>query len=46
MLKYTILLTNTAAAQNDDALNNYTVRGLYFLAVVFVRSVNMILNIR
>ena len=37
-----ILLTKTAAAQNDDALSYYTVRGLYFLAVVFVRSVAII----
>ena len=33
------LLTKTTAAQNDDALSYYTVRGLYFLAVVSVRSV-------
>ena len=35
----TILLTKTTAAQNEDALSNYRVRGLYFLAVVFVRSI-------
>ena len=29
-----ILLTKTTAAQNEDALSFYTVRGLYFLAVV------------
>ena len=34
-----ILLTKTTAAQNEDALNYYRVRGLYFLAVVFVRSI-------
>ena len=34
-----ILPTKTTAAQNDDALSYYTVRGLYFLAVVFVRIV-------
>ena len=33
----TILLTKATAAQNEDALSYYTVRGLYFLAVVFVR---------
>ena len=33
-----ILLTKTTAAQNEDALSYYTVRGLYFLAVIFVRS--------
>ena len=31
-----ILLTKTTAAQNEDALSYYTVRGLYFLVVVFV----------
>ena len=31
--------TKTTAAQNEDALSNYRVRGLYFLAVVFVRSI-------
>ena len=34
-----ILLTKTTAAQSNDALSYYTVRGLYFLAVVFVRSI-------
>ena len=34
-----ILLTKTTAARNDDALCYYTVRGLYFLAAVFVRSI-------
>ena len=34
-----MLLTKTTAAQNEDALSNYRVRGLYFLAVVFVKSI-------
>ena len=34
-----ILLTKTTAAQNKVALTYYRVRGLYFLAVVFVRSI-------
>ena len=34
-----IVLTKTTAAQDDDALSYYTVRGSYFLAVVFVRSI-------
>ena len=34
-----ILLTKTTAAKNEDALSYYKVRGLYFLAVVFVRSI-------
>ena len=38
--KYNILLTKTAAAQNEDALSYHSVRGLYFLAVVFVRSID------
>ena len=37
----TILLTKTTAAQNEDALSYYRVRGLYFLAVVFVRSIGI-----
>ena len=40
-----ILLTKTTAAQNEDALSNYRVRGLHFLAVVFVRSICVILYI-
>ena len=38
-IRLTILLTKTTAAQNEDALSKYRVRGLYFLAVVFVRSI-------
>ena len=34
-----ILLTKTTAAQNEVALSYHKVRGLYFLAVVFVRSI-------
>ena len=38
---YTTLLTKTTAAQNEDALSYHKVRGLYFLAVVFVRRICM-----
>ena len=31
-----ILLTKTTAAQNEDALSYHTVRGLHYLAVIFV----------
>ena len=41
LLVLSILLTKTTAAQNDDALSYYTVRGFYFLAVVFVRSISL-----
>ena len=34
-----ILLTKTTAAQNGVALSYHKVRGLYFMAVVFVRSI-------
>ena len=34
-----ILLTRTTAAQNEVALSCHRVRGLYFLAVVFVRGI-------
>ena len=36
---YTILLTKTAAAQNEVALSYHKVRGLYFLAVVFAATI-------
>ena len=36
---HTILLTKTTAAQNGVAHSYHRVRGLYFLAVVFVRSI-------
>ena len=35
----TILLKKTTAAQNEDALGYYRVRGLYFQAVVFVATI-------
>ena len=38
----TMLLTKTTAAQNEDALSYYKVRGLYFLAVVFVRTIILV----
>ena len=34
-----MLLTKTTTAQNEVALSYHKVRGLYFLAVVFVRSI-------
>ena len=34
-----IHLTKTTAAQNDVALTYHRMRGLYFLAVIFVRSI-------
>ena len=34
-----ILLKKTTAAKNEVTLSYYKVRGLYFLAVVFVRSI-------
>ena len=34
-----LLLTKATAAQNEDALSYNSVRGLYYLAVVFVRSI-------
>ena len=37
-----ILLTKTTAAQNGVALSYHKVRGLYFLAVVFMRSIDSI----
>ena len=38
---YTIVHTKTTAAKNEVALSYHRVRGLYFLAVVFVRSLYM-----
>ena len=35
----TILLTKTTAAQNEVALSYHRVRGLYFLAVIFVATI-------
>ena len=34
-VRLNILLTKTAAAQNEDALSYHRVRGLYIQAVVF-----------
>ena len=34
-----ILLTKTTAAQSEDALSYYRMRGLYFLAVVFAATI-------
>ena len=39
-----ILLTKTTVAQNEDALSYHKVRGLYFLAVGFVRSIIKCVN--
>ena len=36
----TIVLTKTTAAQTEDALRYYRVRGLYFLAVFFVATIS------
>ena len=41
-LSSTIRLTKTIAVQNEVALSYYTVRGLYFLAVVFVSSIEIL----
>ena len=38
---YTILLTKTTAAQNEVALSYRSVRGLYFLAVVFAATIQI-----
>ena len=37
--KYIILLTKTTGAQNEGALSYHRMRGLYFLAVVFVATI-------
>ena len=39
-INVTIHLTKTTAAQNEVELGYRSVRGLYFLAIVFVRSIN------
>ena len=41
IVSITICLTKTTAAQNEDALNYHKVCGLYFMAVVFVRSISL-----
>ena len=38
-LELSILLTKTTAAENEAALSYDRLPGLYFLAVVFVRSI-------
>ena len=38
------LLTKTTAAQNDVTLSYHRVRGLYFLAVVFARSIDLLIT--
>ena len=38
-IHYIILLTKTTAAQNEDALSYHRMRGLYFLATVFVATI-------
>ena len=37
----TILLIKTTAAQNEDVLSYLRVRGLYYLAVVFVATIEV-----
>ena len=44
VLIVSILLAKTTAAQNDVALSYHKVRGLYFLAVVFVRSIKLLIS--
>ena len=39
-----ILLTKTTAAQKEDALSYHRVRGQHFVAVVFVRSIAIIIK--
>ena len=39
IMKNTILLTKTTAAQNGVALSYHSVRGIYFLAVVFAVTI-------
>ena len=35
------LLTKITATQNEDAISYHTVRGLYFLAVVFAATIDL-----
>ena len=37
----TILLTQITSAQNEVALNYHRMRGLYFMAVVFVVTISL-----
>ena len=39
IININILLTETPVAQTEDALSYYRVRGVYFLAVVFVATI-------
>ena len=39
-----ILLTKTTAALNDDALSYHRVRGLYYMAVVFVATIVVLME--
>ena len=41
MIKWFIFLTKTTAAQNEAELSYRKVRGLYFLAVAFVGTVDI-----
>ena len=41
---HTIVLTETTAVQNNVALSYRKVHGLYFLAVVFATSIDIILD--
>ena len=43
---YNILLTKITTAQNEVTLRYYRVRGLYFLAVIFVATVLPLLTNR
>ena len=38
-----IIITKATATQNEVALSYHSVRGLYFLAVVFVRSISLLI---
>ena len=43
---FCILLIKTTAAQNEVALSYYRVRGLYFLAVVFVTTIVTLIEVQ
>ena len=42
----TLLLTKITATQNEVVLSYHKVRGLYFLAVVFMRSIYEVSNMK
>ena len=44
ILRAYILLTKTTAAQNEVALSYHRERGLYFLAVVFVATIDIVIH--